>query len=176
MNTKKMILIGLFAAIISVSSYISIPLPFSTVPFTAQTLSIMIVGLILPLSMSMYSVGLFILLGIIGLPVFSGGSGGLSVIVGPTGGYIIGFIFGTLVIGLLKKKFETLYGFMFSSIMGGIIVVYFFGVLYLNYSTGMGIIGAVLNGALPFIPMDIIKAFLASIIAHKTLPTIKRMI
>ena len=77
---KRMIVISLLAAILSISAYISIPLSFSTVPFTLQSLMLMVIALSMPISISFYTVGLYLLLGLIGLPVFSNGTAGLPIL------------------------------------------------------------------------------------------------
>lgn len=84
--------IALCVALLCVSSYIAIPLPFTSVVLTAQTLVINVVALILTPVQSACAVGLYILLGICGLPVFAGGTAGIGRIIGPTGGFIVGFL------------------------------------------------------------------------------------
>ena len=84
---KKMIVISLLAAILSISAYLSIPLTVSNVSFTLQSLMVMIIALSMPISISFYAVGLYLLLGLIGLPVFSNVTAGFPVLLGPTGGY-----------------------------------------------------------------------------------------
>ncbi|HYE84543.1 MAG TPA: biotin transporter BioY [Clostridia bacterium] len=156
--------ISLFTTLIAVSGYISIPLPFSTVPVTAQTLAVMLAGSLLPVGHTFASVLVFLLMGAIGLPVFSGGAAGLGIILGKTGGYLIGFLAGAVFISALKGEKPGLIKLLIINAAGGILVVYAFGVLWLNYVTGIGIPNAIIFGALPFIPGDIVKIAIAALI------------
>lgn len=166
-SVRDLSYVSFFATLIAVSGYISVPLPFSTVPVTAQTLAVMLAGGLLPLGQATVSVLVFLLMGAVGLPVFSGGTAGLGIIVGKTGGYLIGFIAGAAVISILKGKKPGFIRLLTVNAIGGIFAVYFFGVLWLNYVTGMGISKAVIFGALPFIPGDIGKIIAAALITLK---------
>ncbi len=163
-SVRDLSYISLFATLISVSGYISIPLPFSTVPVTAQTLAVMLAGSLLPVGHTAASIVVFLLMGAIGLPVFSGGTAGLGIIVGKTGGYLIGFLAGAVLISILKGKRPSFMRLLTVNAIGGILVVYIFGVMWLNYVTGIGISKAVIFGALPFIPGDIVKIIIAALL------------
>jgi len=156
--------ISLFATLISVSGYILIPLPFSTIPVTAQTLAVMLTGSLLPARHAFLSLLIFLLMGIIGLPVFSGGTAGLGIIMGKTGGFLIGFLIGAALISVLKGKKPGFLRLLTVNAIGGIIVIYSFGVLWLSYITGIEISKAIMFGALPFIPGDIIKVIISALI------------
>lgn len=164
---KRMIIISLLAAVLSISAYISIPLPISTVPFTLQSLFLMVIALSMPVSISFPTVGLYLLLGAIGLPVFSNGTAGLTVLFGPTGGYLFGFLFSTLVIGFIKERLEYFYGYLTAALIGGIGVVYIFGVLGLIYILGMSMDKAIAVGVIPFLPLDLFKVFISSAFVYK---------
>jgi biotin transport system substrate-specific component len=164
---NDMIYAALFATLISVFGYISIPLPFSPVPLTGQTLMIMLVGCVLTPLQAGLSVITFIFMGIIGLPVFSGGASGIGVIVGSNGGYLIGFLIGSIVISLIKNKNSSIISMLMANIIGGIVVVYILGVLWLSYITGIGVYRAFIVGALPFIFGDLIKAVVAALVAKR---------
>lgn len=166
---------GLFAALIAVMGIISIPLPISPVPITGQSLAIMLAGGILTVRQAGFSVLTFLLLGAVGVPVFAGLSGGIGILVGPRGGYLIGYLVGAVVIALLKGKTNNVWRLALANIVGGIIVVYIFGVLWLSFVTGMGLDKALMVGALPYIPGDLFKAFLATVIGvavNKRLPSL----
>ncbi|MGI6584614.1 MAG: biotin transporter BioY [Gracilibacteraceae bacterium] len=167
LSIKDLSYISLFAALVSVSGYIIIPLPFSAAPVTAQTLAVMLTGSLLPVGKSVLSLLIFILMGAAGLPVFSGGTAGLGVIMGKTGGYLIGFIAGAALISLLKGKNAGFARLAAVNTLGGIVVVYTFGVFWLNYVTGIGISQAFIFGALTFIPGDILKVIIASVLSLK---------
>ncbi|GFP76163.1 biotin transporter BioY [Clostridium fungisolvens] len=170
---NDMIYAALFATLISVFGYISIPLPFSPVPLTGQTLMIMLVGCVLTPLQAGLSLITFIFMGIIGLPVFSGGASGIGVIIGSNGGYLMGFLIGSVVISLIKNKNSSILSMISANIIGGIVVVYILGVLWLSYITGMGVYRAFIVGALPFIIGDLIKAVVAAIVA-KRINTLRR--
>lgn len=170
---KDMMYSSMFAALISVLAYVVIPLPFSPVPVTGQTLAIMLAGLVLEPAQAFLSVLIFILLGAAGVPVFSGGRAGIGVLAGTSGGYIIGFLVGAVIISLLCKKTNNVWKLGVSAVIGGIIVVYLFGVPWLGYITGMGVKEAVIAGALPFIPGDIFKVVVATILAKRINPHLK---
>lgn len=173
---KRMIIISLLAAVLSISAYISIPLPISTVPFTLQSLFLMVIALSMPISISFPTVGLYLLLGAIGLPVFSNGTSGLTVLFGPTGGYLFGFLFSTIVIGFIKEKLEYFFGYLIAALMGGIGVVYMFGVLGLIYILGMSMDKAIAIGVIPFLPFDLVKVFISSAFVYKYRNIFNRLI
>lgn len=163
-NTKltDFIYAALFAALTAVLGLISVPLPFSPVPVSGQSLGIMLAGSVLTTRQAFFSVLTFVLLGAVGVPVFSGLTGGLGVVLGPRGGYYAGFLVGAVVISLLKGKSESIWRLALANSLGGIIVVYFFGVLWLSFATGMGLEKAFMAGALPFIPGDVAKVCIAA--------------
>jgi biotin transport system substrate-specific component len=173
-KTKDMILASLFAAITFIMGFVKIPLPFSPVPITGQTFAVMLAGGLLNPTSAFLSLFIFDLLGAIGIPVFSGLTGGLNVLVGPTGGYILSWPFAAFLISLtLKNKKANFINVFISYLLFGIIFVYILGVTQLSFVTGMPFKKAILVGALPFIPGDLIKAFIASYLTLKLKPVIK---
>jgi len=164
---KRMIIISLLAAVLSISAYISIPLPISTVPFTLQSLFLMVIALSMPISISFPTVGLYLLLGAIGLPVFSNGTSGLTVLFGPTGGYLFGFLFSTIVTGFIKDKLEYFFGYLFAALLGGIGIVYLFGVFGLIFILGVSLDKAIAIGVIPFLPLDLAKVLISSAFVYK---------
>lgn len=166
-QTRDMLYAAFFAALISVLGYVAIPLPFSPVPITGQTLAVMLAGCVLTPFQAGLSVLTFIFIGAIGIPVFSGGAAGLGVIAGTKGGYLLGFLIGSVVISLIKSRNKSIVSMILANILGGIIIVYVFGVLWLSHVTGMGIYKATIEGALLFIPGDLIKAVAAGLIAKR---------
>ena len=128
-NSRKSILdivyIALFAAIISVCSLISIPI--GEVPVTFQILGICLAAGFLGLAKGTISVVIYILLGLIGIPVFAGGTSGFAKLVSPTGGYIVGFIFTAIIIGLAVKLFGRKLWVLIVSMVIGVLVCYAFG-------------------------------------------------
>lgn len=166
-SVRDLSYISLFATLIAVAGYIIIPLPISTVPVTAQTLAVMLAGSLLPPGHAASSVLVFLMMGAIGIPVFAGGTAGLGIISGKTGGYLAGFLAGAFIISLLKGKNPGFLRLLAVNTAGGVILVYTFGVLWLNYVTGIGISKSIIFGALPFIPGDIVKIIIAALITLK---------
>ncbi|MDW7672054.1 MAG: biotin transporter BioY [Bacillota bacterium] len=164
---------SLLAALICVSSYIIVPLPFSPVPLTAQSLAVMLAGSLLSPLQTFVTVMLFILLGTIGLPVFAGGASGPGVLLGPTGGYLVGFLVGAVIISLLKSNTPGILRYWIANLVGGLIVVYAIGVPWLSRVTGMTLDKAFMVGAFPFLPGDLLKVFLAASLACKLAPQFK---
>ena len=103
-KTTMLILCGIFAAVTAICSLITIPLGFTPVPINLGTLAVFLTGGVLGKKYGTLSMTVYVLLGAAGVPVFSGFRGGLGVLAGPTGGYIIGYIAAVLVIGLLADR------------------------------------------------------------------------
>ena len=174
MTTRDLVLIALFAAIIVFLGIIPpITIGFIPVPITAQSMGVMIAGCIIGAKRGMLAYLLVVLMVAIGLPVLSGGRGGLSVLVGPTAGYIAGWVIGTFVTGILAERLvnenqtgiRQMTGFFIASLVGGIGVVYLLGNVWLAFYTGIGIDKAFV-GSLAFIPGDLIKAGIATLAAR----------
>ncbi len=166
---------ALFAALICASSYIVVPLPFSPVPVTAQSLAVMLAGSLLSPLQACVTLLLFILLGSIGLPVFAGGASGPGVLMGPTGGYLIGFLAGAVVISILRGNSPGMIRFAVAQFIGGLVVVYLLGISRLAHVTGMPMAQAFMVGGLPFLPGDVMKVFLAALLAWKLSFHLKRV-
>jgi len=162
MSIKRISRISLFAAFIAVSVYAIPPImvPVIQVPFTLQTLFIILAGyLFMPLD-AFLTVFIYVLLGAFGLPVFSGARGGLSVLLGPTGGFLMLFPLVSLAISFLKSKdkkkvYDISIG-IFISIFG----LYILANIWLSISLSIGYFTSLLS-LLPFVLFDIIKLFMA---------------
>lgn len=174
LELRDFIYSALFTAIIIVLGLIAIPLPFSPVPVTGQTLGVMLAGSILTVRQVILSISTFLLLGIAGAPVFAGGTGGPGIIAGPRGGYLIGFLIGAVVIAFLKGKNNKILRLVSANAAGGIAVIYLLGILWLSYVTKVGISKAFVIGALPYLPGDIFKVIIASVLAMKLNQYLKR--
>ena len=161
-----MTLISLFAALTAAGAFISIP--FQPVPFSLQTLFTLLAGMTLGSASGSVSQVIYILLGVIGLPVFAGFKSGMGILLGPTGGFLFGFVISAYVIGKIteEKKEKYIFYYLLAGFTGTVII-YFIGVTQLSLITGIGIKKAILIGALPFLPGDILKIIAASFIASK---------
>jgi biotin transport system substrate-specific component len=177
MTTRDLVLIALFAAIIVFLGIIPpITLGFIPVPITAQSMGVMLAGCIIGAKRGALAYVLVILMVAIGLPVLSGGRGGLAILAGPTAGFIAGWVAGAYVTGLLAERLvneaqsgtRQMAGFFVASLIGGIGVVYLFGNLWLAFVAGIGLEKAFV-GSLAFIPGDLVKAGIATLAARAVL-------
>lgn len=159
-STYQYLLAAIGAAIIAILAQVTIPLPL--VPITGQTLAIGLVVTILGLRTGVLSVIIYILLGAVGMPVFSGMSGGLGIVVGPTGGYIIGFLPTAILMGLYLKNFGfTLPHAIIANIMG-MVVTLAFGTVWLKIVADLTWTAAFMGGVAPFLIVGVLKAVLAA--------------
>lgn len=168
-STRTVVRIAMFAAIIAMLGLIPrIDLPIAGgVPITAQTLGVMLCGVILGARQGAAAVLLFIAVVALGLPLLAGGRGGLAVFVGPTVGFLLGWIPGVIVTGLAFRALGRLpvaAAGALASIIGGIAVIYACGIVGLSLVTGLPIAKAAL-GSLVFLPGDLIKAVLVGLLA-----------
>lgn len=159
-KTYGLVLTAFGAAIIAVLAQITIPLPL--VPVTGQTLAIGLIVTILGLKYGSLSVLVYCLLGAIGLPVFTGFSGGLSIIAGPTGGYIIGFIPTAVWMGWYLNKFGYTYLHGLIANVSGMMLTLAIGTLWLKVAADLSFTAAFMAGAAPFILLEIIKGAIAA--------------
>lgn len=174
-STFDLTKMALFASLLSISSYITIPLPFTSVGLTAQTLVINLIALLLRPAQAVFTTLVWIFLGVCGIPVFSGGQGGIQVLAGPTGGYILGFLIAVYLISLLKGKAFLLKRYCLVTILAGIPCIYLFGALFLYFQTNITLKALFLTTILPYIPLDIVKCMAASAIAIPLQRAIQKM-
>ena len=164
-KTAEMTKMALMVAMNCVSAYIIIPLPFSLSPLALQTLIVNLTGYVLNAKQAFMTMLVYLLVGLAGVPVFTGGSAGPGKLFGPTGGYIIGFLVTAVFLAYFKGE---KYNFKRYALLGcviGIPLIYVFGVVQLKLITGMGWDKAIMTGALPFTPLDIVKCLAAAVIA-----------
>jgi len=156
--------IAVFAALIVVLGTVIVPLP-GGVPITAQTLGVMLAGLVLGPRLAPLAVTLVLALAAVGLPVLAGGRGGLGVFVGPSAGYLLGWIAGVVVIGLLLRAGRfTWWRTALAALVGGVLVVYAFGIPVQALVTGVPLDLTALS-SLAFLPGDLIKVTAATLVA-----------
>ena len=172
LSAREIAYIGLGAALIAVCAWISIPLPQPMVPFTLQTFAVCLVCAVFGRKLGLWTVVVYILLGAVGVPVFSGFRGGAGVLLGTTGGYIIGFLFTALIVGLAADKFGRTLPVMLAAMAAGIAVCYAFGtawfVLVYTRSTGAIGVGTALAWCVfPYLLPDALKILLASLLARR---------
>lgn len=162
-----------FAALTAAAAQYRIPLGFTPVPITGSTFAVLLSGAALGMRLGAASQVLYLVMGAVGLPVFTDGGSGIEAFTGSTGGYLIGFIFGAALVGkLAERKQDRHVGTMVAAFLAGSATIYGFGVAGLMLNTGMDFNNAVLAGVAPFAFGDVIKAAAAGIL----LPTTWRLL
>ncbi len=178
LKTIDLTYIGLFAALMAVCSWISIQTPWE-VSFTMQTFGVFCTVGMLGLGRGTLAVAAYILLGLVGVPVFSGFSSGVAALLGSTGGYIIGFVFSALVTGGILKAFGKKLWVMILAMALGLIACYAFGtvwfmVVYAQNAGSIGLWTALSWCVFPYILPDLCKIALAILIVRRARPYMER--
>jgi biotin transport system substrate-specific component len=157
---------ALLAALLAGSVFFTVPV--APVPFTMQVFVVVLIALIVPPRWAALSVGTYLVLGAVGLPVFAGFRGGLHVLVGPTGGFLLGFLVAAPVGSWVRQRLDGPFDDVVadSAAAAAVIgIVYLLGWAQLALVTRMGALPAVLVGVLPYIVPDVIKAIAAVVVA-----------
>lgn len=167
MSTRDIVFIALFAALMAVlGTFPALQVPVINVPITAQSMGVMLAGGILGARRGTLAILLFVVIVLAGLPLLSGGRGGLAVLAGPTVGFFLGWLPAAFVTGLLVERFMPrlhFVGAFFAATAGGIVVLYACGIPGISLVTGAPLSTAA-SGSLAFIPGDLVKAGLAAAI------------
>ena len=169
-TTKEIVLTALFTAITAVCAWISVP--FGAISFTMQTFAVFCGLLTIGGKNGFFSLLAYILLGAIGLPVFNGFKGGAGILFGPTGGYILGFIFMALIYWAGTKLFGEKLLVRIALLIVGLLACYAFGTLWFvcGYSNGESVMSLKKAAEIcvyPFVPFDLLKMVLAFIISYR---------
>ncbi len=151
-----------FTGLIAIGSWISVP--FVPVPLTLQTLFVILSGAVMR-RYAVFPTGLYILMGALNIPVFHSGTAGLAVLLGPTGGYILGFVPGALATGLAYEQKNAVV--RIAGIILGLAIIFLCGMIWLSVSAGLSLPMAFLIGVLPFIPGDAVKGYAVYLIAGR---------
>ena len=170
-NIYKTVLCGLFAAIIAICSWISIPIP-PEIPFTMQTFAIFCALGILGGGAGTAAILAYILVGAVGVPVYAGFTGGLGILLGYTGGYFAGFIFSGLVYWLITKFFGNKLPVQIIAMVSGMLVCYLLGTLWYmfvcaNNGSPSGFVSALALCVLPYVIPDVLKISLAIVVSRR---------
>lgn len=170
LTTYQLTLTAVMTAVICVLSPISLSIPISPVPISLGSMAVYLAVTVLGMKLGTISCGLYLLLGLIGLPVYAGGSAGADKLFGPTGGYLIGFLFLALIAGAFVGRFPEKKGkniaFAMAGMVLGTIVLYILGTAWLAYSAGMDFQAALWAGVIPFIPGDLVKMVAAVLVGN----------
>lgn len=167
LNTARMTKIALMTAIICVISPWVIMLPFSPVPVSFALFAVLLCGYLLGARDGSICCVLYLILGGIGLPFFSGGAGGLGKLFGPTGGYLFGYIIAVAVTGLLAQKWKKKRLFHVVGMVLGVCGCYAVGTVWLSISMDVGITEGLMIGVLPYIPADLIKIIITCLLGYE---------
>lgn len=175
LSTKQMALIGVMTAVTCILGPLSIPLPVSPVPISFTNLAIYLTVYVLGMKAGTISYLVYLLLGFAGMPVFSGFTGGVAKLAGPTGGYLIGFVFLALIVGWFIEKFQGRYTFHVAGMILGMVVSYIFGTVWLSKQLEIGFTAGLGAGVIPYLPGDAVKMILAVLIGPKLRKEIRRI-
>ena len=171
---------ALFCTLICVGSFIRIPMP-NMMPMTLQTFFVLLTALVLPFKASILAIVTYIALGLIGLPIFSGG-GGLGYVLMPNFGFIIGFVVATVIMSVITEKLNNckIWQYIIISLLG-VTAIYIIGILYFAFITNVynnndySAIWFIQTVFLPFLPKEIICIILSSLSAYKLRPYITKI-
>ena len=163
-KTKQMVLIALMTAVTCVLGPLSIPLPFSPVPISLTNFAIFLAIFVLGMKNGTISFIIYLLLGAVGVPVFSSFRGGLQVLAGPTGGYLIGFIFLALIMGFALDHFDRKLVPTIIGMIIGMVVCYAFGTVWLAKLLSLSFKEGLMMGVIPYLPGDAAKIIIAAIV------------
>ena len=176
--TRDLVLTALFTALVAIGAFIRIPAPI--VPITLQFAFCLLAGLLLGAVRGGLAVTIYIVMGLIGIPVFTEG-GGIFYVIKPSFGYLIGMAIGTFTCGFIARSGKKLsYTRMVAGALAAMLIVDGLGVLYMylmyNYylGTAMTFLKALYAGVAVFLPTDIMWCFLMSLIAYKLLPVLEK--
>ena len=163
-KTKDMTKMALCVAILCATSFLVVPLPFTPVVISLHTIAINIIGLILSPIQAGITVLIYLLMGLIGLPVFSAGTAGPGKLFGPTGGFYFGFLIAVIIISLFRGKRGSMKRYMCVLLILGMPILHICAILGMCIHNGWNVSAAFVTVSLPFIIGDIIKCFMSSMV------------
>lgn len=166
MKPLTMTKIALMTAVICILSPIGIPIPISPVAFTLGTFSLYLCIYVLSPKEALMATGLYLLIGAVGIPVFSGYTAGISRFASPTGGYLVGYLFLVAIGAFFIKRYPNQWGMHLLGMILGTIVTYSIGTFWMAQVTGVGFLAALPMGALVFLPLDFVKMGLAIVVGR----------
>lgn len=173
MKTKDLTYIALMAAVLCILAPISLPIPASSVALTLATFALYLMAYILKPKQAVAAVGLYLLLGAVGLPVFSGYMSGISRFAAPGGGYLIGYLFLVCISGWFIQRYSNI-PMQILGMLLGTLAMYMLGTFWMATVTGVSFLATLPAGMLVFLPLDIIKIIFSSYIGRKIQLHIKK--
>lgn len=162
LNVRHLVLVGLMTAVTCVLGPLSMAIPVSPVPISLGTLAIYLAASVLGMKLGTLSVITYILLGLVGVPVFTNFSAGPGKLFGPTGGYIIGYTFLSLICGAFVERFFHKPVLCFLGMILGTGILYAFGTVWLKVQMDLTFFQALMAGVIPYVPGDLAKIVLAT--------------
>lgn len=179
LNKKKLYnltLIGLMSAILCILAPFSIAVPGTLVPISMGTFAVYLTSSVLGWKKGTLSVLIYLLLGMMGVPVFAGWTAGVQKLAGPTGGYLIGYLFIALLTGFFAERFSKKMTAYPIGMVLGTIICYFFGTLWLSIQNSIGILETLSIAVIPFLPGDLLKIIGVTIIAFPVKKALKALL
>lgn len=173
---SRMVAVMVFVVFISLGAFVRIPLPFTPVPITLQTFFVLLSAALLGAHLGVTAQLIYIVLGILGLPIFAGAGSGPLYLMGPTSGYLFGFILASLFVGkLIKYGKDNLFAVFFILCAADFILLSC-GILWLHLLFAYPLNKLFFIGFIPFVPGDLLKVFSAAILYLKLKPRVKEML
>ena len=164
LTTRELTVTALMTAVMCVLGPISFPIPFSPVPISLGSLAVYLSAYVLGMKRGTLSVVIYLLLGLAGLPVFTGFSGGLSKVMGPTGGYMVGYVFVAVCAGLSADRGHGKKRYAAAGMIIGTFFLYLFGTLWLSRQLQITFFAGLGMGMVPYLPGDTAKIIIAVIL------------
>lgn len=161
--TQRIVLAALFAALMAVCSQIQIPLPM--VPINLALFAVHLCGALLGAKWGALSISAYVLLGLVGVPVYAGFASGPAALFGKTGGYILGYILSAFLVGLLSRRIGFTFKGLCLSMLVGVVACYAFGTVWFMAVTGLNLMTSLAYCVIPFLPGDAVKIVLAALLA-----------
>jgi biotin transport system substrate-specific component len=161
---------------VAVAAQVSISLPFTPVPITGQTFAVVLVGASLGALLGLASLGLYLFVGALGAPVYADHAHGWSVLTGPTGGYIVGFVLAAAMVGFLaQRRWDRRFSSAVTAMLTGNVVIYLVGLPWLAAKIDSGLEDTLEAGLYPFVVGDLLKLYLAGALLPAAWAAVSRM-
>ena len=166
-NVRYLALVGLMAAVIGVFGPLVLPLPFSPVPISLASFAVYFSAYVLGKRGGTLSCMIYLFIGLMGVPVFSGFSAGPGKLLGPTGGYLIGYLFMAWLCGFFAEKWPHKALLQFVGMVLGTLACYVLGTIWLSFQADLSFQAALAAGVFPFIPGDLVKIIVSMIVGKQ---------
>ena len=174
--TVQLVLCALFAVLTAVCAQVNIVTPFSLVPVSLSLLPVLLCGGLLEARYALLSMGCYLLMGLIGLPVFSGFSGGAARLFGVTGGYLVGYLPCVLCIALITRRLGRGIAVLCAAMAAGVVSCYVLGTIWFMALQHVPLSAALASCVVPFLPFDAVKIVLAAFLVRRLEGPLQRFI